>query len=1115
MNMHNVNIVARYEAKLLRRDIVFLGFVVLAMVGISLWQMIIQGGNNVFWYKVALSSSFPFFSTYYYNLVQVLIALFVCMEVVYRERKKDAMEVFLCRPLRNSEYCIGRFWGIFRMFLFVNICVLLVCMYLNIWVVGSPFEVWVYVFYLLTLSIPTLIFALGCSLGISEIVRNRPVSVLVLGMLGLGVYFYLGEWQFGVFDFWGRNLPNMFSDVTGHPDLYGYLLQRLAYVGLGIAGILFWIANMKRLRDGKEYRGLQWGTGGAITLCSMVCLFLYWDAIRQREIRSEEYRQVYVEYQLRPRARVVNHEITYEWKDGEMWLDSRMTLQNRNQEALSSIVLYLNPLLEIYSMKEVGNEIGYHRKQQVVVLERSLLPGDSISLQLSYKGKIDETICYLDVSRENQQNAGRYDPRLNYGMFNFGAHYAFAREDYTLLHPECLWYPVAVPPINMVSPYAREVNFTDYSLRVKVQEGQQAISQGVPEYSTREVFFRNEQKLSGITLCIGDYHKKEVDVGGVRLEFYYFPGHEFFFDQYTQITGENISKELEAIKGRLEARMGRNYPFRKLMFVESPLSFVSFLRKWKAGSDFVQPEIVFFNERAVTVSSYTPMSRRKNLAIEREKDILNDPEGIYSVERMGLQSVGMYLQQGLYDILPMYYDYTSFLSSATYPAMNMLFSKMFASKKKYTTGNATVRPNDIDVIEHLKKKSLREILSNDSLPDKLQSRVFEMEGTTFGAYLSAFVEPERLYRFSEEMASCARFDEITLSQFAQDFQSDFGVNLIPILDKLYQREGIPAFDVRDIRVEQIIAEGFPQYLVSFKVRNISDVDGVISIVADDETIEELRSKYGDGIIMNVNFPVKEQHYVIPAGACKGVKFIMNGDDGYIGTNLSANLPRDYNIRMIKEGISKTKESSEGIFDIDCGLFENPHEIIVDNRSDRFQLIDSGERKRLPFLAKERKVNFKMSFDNPEWTEIITEGSYGIPVRSAFCKVAGKGGGKAIWTADIEEAGKYEVFFYHQTVSVMSPPASSVFTGSLLHYKVMDKEVIVEADLISKGWVSLGKFDLQAGETQVTLDDRGGEIRADAEDDYSNIQVYAVADGKSYPKRQLIVADAVKWVRVKE
>ena len=46
MNMRNVNIVARYESKLLRRDIVFLGF---ALVGISLWQMIKQGRVNVFW----------------------------------------------------------------------------------------------------------------------------------------------------------------------------------------------------------------------------------------------------------------------------------------------------------------------------------------------------------------------------------------------------------------------------------------------------------------------------------------------------------------------------------------------------------------------------------------------------------------------------------------------------------------------------------------------------------------------------------------------------------------------------------------------------------------------------------------------------------------------------------------------------------------------------------------------------------------------------------------------------------------------------------------------------------------------------------------------------------
>ena len=90
------------------------------------------------------------------------------------------------------------------------------------------------------------------------------------GTFWIGCIFLLGA-----FDFWVRNLPNMFSDVVGHPDLKGYLLHRLTYTGLGVAGVLFWVANMKRLRDHKEHQGLQWGSGGVVVLCSVICLFLY------------------------------------------------------------------------------------------------------------------------------------------------------------------------------------------------------------------------------------------------------------------------------------------------------------------------------------------------------------------------------------------------------------------------------------------------------------------------------------------------------------------------------------------------------------------------------------------------------------------------------------------------------------------------------------------------------------------------------------------------------------------------------------------------------------------------------------------------------------------------
>lgn len=53
---------------------------------------------------------------------------------------------------------------------------------------------------------------------------------------------------------------------------------------------------------------------------------------------------------------------------------------------------------------------------------------------------------------------------------------------------------------------------------------------------------------------------------------------------------------------------------------------------------------------------------------------------------------------------------------------------------------------------------------------------------------------------------------------------------------------------------------------------------------------------------------------------------------------------------------------------------------------------------------------------------------------------------------------------------------------------------MEADIIPVGWVSLGKFDFPVGKAQVILDDRGGEIKADAEDKSAGlVQVHGVPD----------------------
>lgn len=66
-----------------------------------------------------------------------------------------------------------------------------------------------------------------------------------------------------------------------------------------------------------------------------------------------------------------------------------------------------------------------------------LSPGDSLLLELSYKGQIDERICYLNVP-----DAEIADTRERmYLACRLGKRYSYLRKDFTLLIPEVLMVP--------------------------------------------------------------------------------------------------------------------------------------------------------------------------------------------------------------------------------------------------------------------------------------------------------------------------------------------------------------------------------------------------------------------------------------------------------------------------------------------------------------------------------------------------------------------------------------------------------------------------------------------------------------------------------------------------
>ena len=97
--------------------------------------------------------------------------------------------------------------------------VMAVVVFLHVAVAKSPFSLWAYFFYALTLALPSLAFVLGLSLWVNCVVKGRALALLLLlGGMGM-LYSYLKGVGYGVLDVFGQTAPMVGSDVTGMADM--------------------------------------------------------------------------------------------------------------------------------------------------------------------------------------------------------------------------------------------------------------------------------------------------------------------------------------------------------------------------------------------------------------------------------------------------------------------------------------------------------------------------------------------------------------------------------------------------------------------------------------------------------------------------------------------------------------------------------------------------------------------------------------------------------------------------------------------------------------------------------------------------------------------------------
>ncbi len=1107
MNIHNINVIARYEVKLLKRSWLFRIFAILVLLILTLNQF----GNltSVFsrytqsWDYTAVTSLIPFFTIYLYNVAQSVIVIFLAGSFLKRDKKLDTAEVIYVRPMSNADYIVGKVWGILRVFIGLNIITLLVAMFINLVINRSPFSLFPYVFYILTISLPSLLFILGLAFTFMCFLKNQAVTFIVmLGLTGT-IFFYLPENLYGVFDFFGVNIPALFSDITGHPDIRLFLLQRSIYFLLGLGLLCFTVALVKRLPH-RPWKNVVLSISGLVLIVlGLGCGLAYVLHFRHIAGLRQEYAAVYNQYGSLEKANVISNDISLNLQGRNLEGESRMLLRNNGGEELKRVVVWLNPSLQVMQAESNGQPVAFVREKQAIVIDKALKPGEEWPLSLKYRGGIDENICYTDI--EDKDFLAHTESGVFF--FRYGKRYVYLEDKFTILTPECVWYPVTEAPEYPAVPYNIKRDFTQYTLTVNGIAGKTVLSQGEKIEADGKVRFVNKTLLPGISLTVADYEKKAISVDSTSYEIYYFRGHDDFSKHFSEIQ-DTLPVVIREIRNDLEVAKNRTYPFDKFVLAETPLPFTGYIRNWKGYTEQVMPEIIFVPERGLTTpadfrSSYymTKDWRARNEVLE-EKDIQVEMLKNYirnsfvnessSTMRWGRSPAVNKLNMGA-----MFFAFTGFIYSSQYPvidiALNTMQNVTAEGRRMWFFGGGAINDNQRANI-YLQEHSFEEALKDRELKPEVMYEILRLKSTFLKNYVLSRVPLKEFHTFLKEFGEKHLFTEVPFADFARAFTERFGLDLMNFTSQWYRVDHSPTVRLKDADANKVLVDDFTKYQVRFKAYNGSDVDAVI-------TVNVISGGGGPGGFRmggprNSNAQDEALNYIIPAKSAREVKIIQDERPGQItiNTNVSHNLPNEFNFNFSKID-NEISDTTSGIFPVDTLLFRpEPGEIIVDNEDPGFRTIESNQKRKLKDLfKKEEEDKYKNFFPwrfPSKWTAVVNNTCYGTSVNSAVYKSKGKGNNKVCWTAEIPADNYYEIAVWNPKFETWGrrrhgrEEKTQTYT---VQYDQESETVSIDLGQEENGWVTLGSFYLPKGEVSVTLTDK---VSAD----------YVVADAVKFTLR---------------
>ena len=1071
MNYRTIRQIAAYEIKLLGRDRILMGILCLSVLLIAFIHIITQSNfTSPAWFTIAMPSAIPFTNAYMVNLLQTLVIIFWAGHSIREEQRADSFPSISVRPFSNAEWLAGKVAGFLSVILLFDIVAAGTAMCIHLFSSDSPFAFFPYVFYFFTLSMPTVVFVTGMSLFVKSVLKKKFLAQTCLLAIFYPGTVLLANRLHGISDLFLLEMPNTLSEVTGMAQVHLYFLQRSAFFLSGCGLLIAGIRIITRLPDSrKSYRQAGWLYLPLIATGIILATLYLLEQERTRQYRKR-LREVFVKHEGMPKARTTEHSIMFEQAGETYHATSTLQIHNPHRDKLPCILLYLNPGLEVDRLTGEGREVAFEREEQVIIIPESLAPGGSREFTLQYHGSITPEVCYAEIEDLDVLYKLR-----QYYHFNAGTDFHYLREDFTLLTPECLWYPTALSPVNVSSPVTTIQSYTKFQLTIIGEKERTPVSQGTSTRQGDTISFANEMPLPGISLCIGKYTRRQLPVNGVQFEAYILQDHEDFLPELPKQFPMVLQSWLQDLD-----RQNQAYAFNKLAMIEVPVNYCAYARTWKTGSEYVQPEMIFRPEREALSTQGIKIPEKASIPVlPPEVEWFSKYTRAYSSSRtihagfpvLAAKEEYTSNEYNLSDLLQKHHVQ---ITSPEFPGIQRVFQKMqtLQGSVLYSYND---NPSHEDATGYFTNHRLLDIFQKPQ--EALHfNRCLTAKSITFLTRILYSISPKRFQNFMEDFYTKHAFSEVDYNLLCNEVQATDSLDLLALTQQLYHEKGLPDFRVRDALVQRVENSSREiGYLQSVKVWNRGTVDGMITLT---------------GSHFNQNI-----YYLIPAGACKELKTYIPEEPNkfslQVQTNLAHNIPAFYNFKN-QEPVGTVKDATTGMFNIDTLPFTNaPGEFIVDNEDDGFRILEP--RQALTRLADHQHWMREYDYD---------ANCHGEPVKSYHVRLAGQGNTCVEWATNLPKEGTYELFVYHeeklfshnghirQYINQQEQTATNPTQTYQFTHANGEESITIETLQAGFGWVSLGKFPFAAGEAKIKLLDLGSS------------------------PYQAIIGDAVKWKRVK-